>query len=66
MDIRARLHRLNMTQSYLAKMIGCSAPQVSLMLSGERTMSIETAAKIAKVLGCSIDDIFLSLNSTKR
>lgn len=64
MNIRDRLHELNITQSYLSKIIGCSEAQVSLMLSGKRTMSIETAAKIAKVLGCSIDDIFLSLNLT--
>lgn len=58
MNIRDRLHELNITQSYLSKIIGYSEAQVSLMLSGKRTMSIETAAKIAKVLGCSIDDIF--------
>lgn len=65
MDIRDRLRQFNITQAYLAKIIRCSASQVSLMLSGKRTMSIETAAKIAKVLGCSIDDIFFAIKFNK-
>lgn len=64
MNIKDRLHELNMTQAYLAERLGYSESQVSLLLSGKRSMSIEVAAKIAGELGWTIDDIFLSLKST--
>lgn len=65
MNIKDRLRELNITQSYLAKRLGCSESQISLLLRGKRSMSIEVAAKIADILGCTIDDIFLALKLAK-
>ena len=56
----------NVTQVAIAKELNLSESHVSLMVSGERRMTVDYAAVFARVLGVTIDDIFLALDFAKR
>ncbi len=49
--IREVRKKAGLTQEALAEAIGCSKPQLSLMESGQRTISIKRALSIEKALG---------------
>ena len=50
----------------LAKEAGCSQTQISLIASGERNPSAETAVNICRALNKSFDDIFFINTDYKR
>lgn len=50
----------------LAKEVGCSQTQISLIANGERNPSPETAVNICKVLNRQFDDIFFIKSDFKR
>lgn len=49
----------------LAKEVGCSQTQISMILKGERNPSPENAVNICKALKCDFDDIFFINNNYK-
>ena len=50
-----QLQRQRLTQSDLAKRIGCSNAHVSKILSGTENLTLKTMDKIARALDCSFD-----------
>lgn len=50
----------------LAKEVGCSQTQISLIANGERNPSPETAINICKALEKQFDDIFFIKSDFKR
>lgn len=50
----------------LAKKVGCSQTQISLIANGERNPSPETAVNICRVLNKQFDDIFFIKSDFKR
>lgn len=50
----------------LAKEVGCSQTQISLIANGERNPSPETAVNICKALEKQFDDIFFINSDFKR
>lgn len=50
----------------LAKKIGCSQTQISMILKGERNPSLENAINICKVIHKNFEDIFFIVNDYKR
>jgi len=53
------------SQVKIAKRLHLSESQISLLVSGDRRMSLGCAAEFAKELDVSIDEIFLALNFAK-
>lgn len=49
-----KMDEMNLTQSALASMLGCSQQYVSKLLKGQENMSLEWLCKIEKVLGIQI------------
>ncbi len=50
----------------LAKEVGCSQTQISLIVNGERNPSAETAVNICRILNRQFDDIFYIKSDFKR
>lgn len=50
----------------LAKEVGCSQTQISMILKGERNPSPENAVNICKAINKRFDDIFFINNDYKR
>lgn len=50
----------------LAKEVGCSQTQISLIANGERNPSPDTAVNICRVLNKQFDDIFFIKSDYKR
>ena len=53
---RNRLER-EMTQEKLAEAVGVTAPMITQVERGTKTITLLLANDIAKVLGCRIDDL---------
>jgi plasmid maintenance system antidote protein VapI len=54
------------TQADMAKELSLSESHISLMVSGNRRMTMDYAAVFSKRLGVTIDDIFMALDFAKR
>ena len=48
--VRSRMKILNLTQTLLAKKLGCSQQYVSLLLTGKENLTLETIAKLESAL----------------
>lgn len=47
-------------KGWLAERIGCGPERLSRILTGERALTLDEAAKAAKVLGVSLEDLLES------
>lgn len=58
-DGRAKLAELlqGTTQAEFARQVGCSEPHLSLILKGERGMSLKLAKRISAASGIPIEDL---------
>lgn len=54
-----RLRDMSMSQRELSRAIGRDASSVSLLLTGKRRMTAETAADLARVLGATMEEVMV-------
>lgn len=65
-NFKEMIIRAGFSYRQLAKEVGCSQTQISMIAKGERNPSPETAVNICKVLKKQFDDIFFIKNDFKR
>ena len=63
---RRQMGRLQMTQKQLAEAMGCTQQYVSLLLSGNLNMTLETIARLEKALQFTILDELKTLETRYR
>ena len=55
--LKAKMAEQSVTQTTIAKALGCTQAAVSQKLNGDRRISIEEAAAIAKLLGLTDNEV---------
>lgn len=63
---REQMNRLHMTQKQLAESMGCTQQYVSLLLSGNLNMTLETIARLEKALQFTLLDELKTLETHYR
>lgn len=55
--LRYQIKRAKLTQKEFAKRLGVGQSFVTMVIKGERTMSLERAVNAAKILDCDVMDL---------
>lgn len=56
--LRYRIKRARLTQKEFAKRLGVSQTFVTLVIKGERTLSLERAVNAARILDCHVMELY--------
>lgn len=54
-EIRKAMNAADVTNAELARLLGCSRPNVQQLLDGTHSMTLRKLADIARVLGCRVE-----------
>ena len=57
MKLKELRERQGLTQSQIAKLLGCAESTICHYERGERKVSVEVAIKLAKALGVSVEEV---------
>ena len=57
MTMKERREALNLTQTEVAKILGCTASNISFYESGAYRPKYPRAKKLAKIYGCTVEEI---------
>jgi DNA-binding XRE family transcriptional regulator len=58
-NISKVIQQKNMTQGYLAKMVGVRRDYINRIINGYITPSVDLGMRIAKALEVSVEDLFI-------
>lgn len=56
--LRYRIKRANLTQKEFAKRLGVGQSFITMVIKGERVLSLERAVNAAKILDCDVTDLY--------
>jgi transcriptional regulator with XRE-family HTH domain len=56
--LRYRIKKARLTQKEFAKRLGVGQPFVTMIIKGERTLSLERAVNAAMILDCDVLDLY--------